>query len=100
MIEIRIPPAGDPFYAGGVRAGSTRHHRCDDDFLGLLEEDFGVARFALSLAFLGVPAEPKKAAIAVTEWAARRDEPERALLAWARKNRRRAFVLDVAGDDA
>jgi hypothetical protein len=68
MIERRIPPGGDPFYAEGVRAestpasrGSTRHHRCDHEFLDLLEQDFGVARFALSLAFLGMPAEPKKA---------------------------------------
>jgi hypothetical protein len=105
MIERRIPSGGDPFYAEGVRAestpasrGSTRHHRCDHEFLDLLEQDFGVARFALSLAFLGMPAEPKKAAIAVTEWAAKQAEPEKALLGWARKNRRGAFVLDTADE--
>jgi hypothetical protein len=85
---------GDPFYAAGSRTGSTRHHRVDEAFLGLLEEDFpGVAYFALSVAFLGMPAEPKKGAIAVTEWASKQDDPNRALLAWARKNARGAFAI-------
>ena len=74
---------------------TTRHHRVDHAFLVLLEEDFGVAHFALSVAFLGMPAEPKKAAIAVTEWAAKQDDPDRALLAWARKNHRGTFRLAV-----
>jgi hypothetical protein len=78
---------------------TTRHHRCDQRFCYLLEEDFGVKYFALSLAFLGMPAEPKKAAIAITEWAAERDDPEKTLLAWARKNHRGTFRLDVAIDD-
>jgi hypothetical protein len=100
--EVRIPSGGDPFIAAGTRSdagstpasrGSTRHHRCDHEFVQLLEEDFGVAYFALSLAFLGMPAEPKKAAIAVTEWAAKQDDPAKALLAWARKNGRCAFAI-------
>jgi hypothetical protein len=100
VVEVRIPPAGDPFHAAGKRAGSTRHHRVDDEFLELLEEDFGIPRYALVNAFFGVPAEPKKEAIALCEWAARvaPDEPARALLSWARKNGRGTFRPD-AGDD-
>jgi hypothetical protein len=79
---------------------TTRHHRVDAAFLELLEEDFGVAYFALSLAFLGMPAEPKKAAIAITEWAAKQDDPNRALLAWARKNGRGAFAIFEENLDA
>jgi hypothetical protein len=80
---------------------TTRHHRCDHDFIGLLEEDFGIPAYALRNAFLGVPAEPKKECIALCEWAARTDNPTRALLAWARKNRRGTFrpVEDDAGED-
>ena len=81
---------------------TTRHHRCDHDFVELLKEDFGIARHALRNAFLGVPAEPKKEAIALCEWAAKADDPARALLAWARKNRRGTFhpCEDDAGDGA
>ena len=78
---------------------TTRHHRVDHAFLGLLEEDFGIPEFALSNAFMGVPAEPKKSAIALCEWAARTDDPTRALLAWARKNGRGKFRLDVVVDE-
>jgi hypothetical protein len=79
---------------------TTRHYRCDHGFIALLEEDFGIPRHALINAFLGVPAEPKKSAIALCEWAARTDNPTRALLAWARKNRRGTFrpCEDDAGD--
>ena len=83
-----------------TRTRSTRHHRVDDDFLELLEEDFGIAYFALSLAFMGVPAEPKKQAIALCEWAIRTDEPARALLAWARKNHRGTFRPPAQAEDA
>ena len=96
LIEHTISPAGDPFRA--CRAPSTRHHRCDEDFLVLLEEDFGIPEFALSNAFMGFPAEPKKSAIALCEWASRADDPARALLAWARKNGRGTFRPDVAAD--
>jgi hypothetical protein len=95
--EHTISPAGDPFSAR--RAPSTRHHRVDEAFLGLLEEDFGIPEFALSHAFMGFPAEPKKSAMALCAWASRADDPSRALLAWARKNRRGTFRLDVAGVD-
>ena len=97
MATHTISSAGDPFSAR--RAPSTRHHRVDEAFLVLLEEDFGIPEFALSNAFMGVPAEPKKSAIALCEWAVRADDPTRALLAWARKNDRGTFRLDLAGED-
>ena len=97
MATHTISPAGDPFSAR--RAPSTRHHRCDEDFLEILEDDFGISTFTLSNAFMGVPAEPKKSAIALCEWASRADDPARALLAWARKNGRGTFRPDVAGDE-
>jgi hypothetical protein len=78
---------------------TTRHHRVDEAFLELLEEDFGIPEFVLSHAFMGVPAEPKKSAIALCEWASRAHDPGRALLAWARKNHRGTFRLDVVVDD-
>jgi hypothetical protein len=92
VIERRIPPAGDPFTtaADGGAAGSTRHHRCDADFLRLLAEDFGIDRFSLTQAFLGVPPAPKRQAIAVCAWAEGKtaDRVERGVLVrrWA-KNR-------------
>jgi hypothetical protein len=92
-----IPVAGDPF--SSRRAPSTRHHRVDERFIELLEEDFGIPEFALSNAFMGFPAEPKKSAIALCEWASRADDPARALLAWARKNHRGTFCLDIAGEE-
>jgi hypothetical protein len=82
MTTTTIPAGGDPFTA--CNAPSTRHHRVDDRFLELLEEDFGIPEFALSIAFMGFPAEPKKQAIHLCEWASRADDPTRALLAWAR----------------
>ncbi len=80
-----------------VSTRTTRHHRCDGHFLELLEEDFGISVFTLSNAFMGVPAEPKRSAIALCEWAIRADDPARALLAWARKNHRGTFR--PAGDE-
>lgn len=72
---------------------TTRHHRVDEDFLALLEEDFGIPMFSLNQAFDGVPPAAKKEAIALCEWAIRSaggdvDEAGDALRAWARKNRR------------
>jgi hypothetical protein len=68
VIEHRIPPAGDPFTSAPRRERTSRHIRCDDRFIELLEEDFGIPRFALMNAFMGVPAEPQKEAIALCEW--------------------------------
>jgi|SRR5688572_16145926 hypothetical protein len=92
MDTARIPPAGDPFSAR--LKPSSRHHRVDERFLELLEEDFGIPEYALSNAFMGFPAEPKKSAIALCEWAVRAEDPARALLAWARKNGRGTFRPD------
>ena len=83
--------------------GSTRHIRCTPDFLELLQEDFDIPYSALHAAFMGFPREPQREAIALCEWAVRCDEPDRALLAWARKNHRGTFKPDLAdaseGDD-
>ena len=80
---------------------TTRHHRADHAFLELLEEDFPeIPHSALLTAFLGMPAEPKKSAIALCEWAARTDNPGRALLSWARKNGRGMFAPAFFGDDS
>jgi hypothetical protein len=70
---------------------STRHHRCDYEFLGLLYEDFGIDYFSLNKAFMGVPSAPKKQAIQLCEWAIRSakgdvDEAGKALRAWAKKH--------------
>src|SRR5215216_1488396 len=70
---------------------STRHHRVDHEFLGLLNEDFGIDFYSLNQAFMGVPPAPKRQAISLCEWAmkaARGDVEEagRALRAWAKKN--------------
>jgi Zn-dependent peptidase ImmA (M78 family) len=79
------------------RQRSSRHHRVDEDFLAILEEDFGISQFALRRAFLGMPPVPKKQAIELCEWATRSaagadpDEAGDALRAWARKNRRGQF---------
>jgi len=96
MATHTISPAGDPFTAR--REPSSRHIRCDEAFIELLEEDFGIPIFALSCAFMGFPAEPQKSAIHLCEWASRADDPGRALLAWARKNHRGTFRLDIAGE--
>jgi hypothetical protein len=104
-VNDRSVRAGDPFaYAGDKKNGgrpptrTIRHHRCDEAFLDLLQEDFGIARFALNMAFMGCPREPKKAAIEISAWAARQDDPDRALLAWARKNRRGSFASSAMED--
>ena len=70
---------------------SMRHHRCDHEFLGLLNEDFGIGFYSLNSAFMGVPPSPKRQAISLCEWAIRSakgdvEEAGRALRAWARKN--------------
>ena len=98
MDTTRIPPAGDPFTSAPRRHRTTRHHRVDDAFLELLFEDFAIPLFALRCAFAGVPAEPKKSAIAIAEWAARQDDPAKALLGWARKHGRGTFRPDAGGD--
>jgi hypothetical protein len=78
------------------RTRSTRHHRCDDAFLGLLEEDFGIDAYSPHRAFMGVPPAAKKEAIALCEWAIRSagGDAERAgdaLRAWAEKHGRGGY---------
>ncbi len=67
-----------------VRRGSTRHHRVEERFAGLLEEDFGLRAFH-ARALIGVP---MKQALAVCEWAESRsadtDERGEMVRAWAR----------------
>ncbi len=70
---------------------STRRVRCDYEFIGLLNEDFGIDFYSLNYAFMGMPAAPKKQAIELCEWAIRAAkgdayEAGRALRAWAKKN--------------
>jgi hypothetical protein len=70
---------------------TTRHHRVDHEFLGLLNEDFGIDFYSLNQAFMGVPAAPKRQAISLCEWAIRSakgdiEEAGKALRAWAKKN--------------
>lgn len=78
---------------------TSRHHRCTDDFLDLLEDDFPqIPRYALRNAFYGVPPAPKREAIALCEWAVRTDNPAQALLSWACKNHRGTFRPAAAGD--
>lgn len=68
-----------------TRAGSARHHTVDRRFVGLLEQDTGIPAPTVLRSLQG---EPKKTAIAVAFWAADRDDPAGALLAWARKYQR------------
>ena len=75
----------------GRRVRTTRHHRVDYEFLGLLNEDFGIDYYSLNKAFMGVPPAPKKQAIQLCEWAVRMakgdvDEAGRALRAWAKRH--------------
>src|SRR5215208_4184784 len=70
---------------------STRHHHVDYEFLGLLNEDFGIDYYSLNQAFMGVPPAPKRQTISLCEWAIRSaegdvDEAGKALRAWAKKN--------------
>lgn len=75
----------------GNTKGSTRSHRVDEEFLGLLEEDYGIPAFSLRRAFLGMPPAPKRQAIEICEWAtskAKTDDPEEAgrmVRGWARR---------------
>ncbi len=77
--------------ARSTRSFSTRHLRCDHQFLELLEQDFGISRFSLRRAFMGMPPTPKRQAIALCEWATytangNSEEAGHLLRAWARKH--------------
>jgi hypothetical protein len=99
-LEVTVIERSLAYPAHETTAPSTRHHRVDYEFLGLLYEDFGIDFFSLSRAFMGVPASPKKQAIALCEWALRSakgdaDEAGKALRAWAKKNAHIATLLDM-----
>lgn len=69
---------------------SSRHIRCTEEFLELLESDFGIDRYYLYGAFMGIPPAPKKQAIKVCAWAVKSskgdvEEAGKAVRAWARK---------------
>lgn len=79
---------------------STRHHRVDYEFLGLLNEDFGIDFYSLNKAFMGVPPAPKKQAIALCEWSIKAakgdvDYAGELLRAWARKRRVGAYKPEL-----
>ena len=87
MAKTRIPQSTDVGEKGERR--STRHHRVDYDFLGLLHEDYGIDYYSLNKAFMGAPSAPKKQAIALCEWAVvavggDEEGAGKALRAWAR----------------
>ena len=79
---------------------TTRHHRANYEFLGLLNEDFGIDFYSLNQAFMGVPAAPKKQAISLCEWAIRAakgdaDEAGRTLRAWAKKHCKGLYAREL-----
>jgi hypothetical protein len=100
---------GDPFIAAAARKGqrSSRHHRCDYEFLELLESDFGIPQFSLRQAFMGVPPAPMRQAIALCGWAIRTsggdvDEAGDDLRAWAKKHEVGQYdprLLDAPADE-
>ena len=64
-------------------AATTSHIKVDTRFAGLLSEDFGISKPKILSALEG---ESQKQAIEVCQWAARTDEPGKALLNWAKKH--------------
>ncbi len=88
---------------------TTRHHRVDEDFVGLLHGDFGVAPWELQAAFVGVPSVPKKQAIRLCRWAERTTddvaerttddvaERGRMLRSWARKHNKGSYHPNIVG---
>ncbi len=79
---------------------STRGHRVDYEFLGLLNEDFGIDFYSLNQAFMGVPPAPKKQAISLCEWAIKAakgdaEEAGKALRAWARKHGKGLYAREL-----
>ncbi len=61
-----------------------------------MESDFGIDPYSLNKAFMGCPSAPKKAAIALCEWAIRSaegdvEEAGKALRSWAQNNGKGAY---------
>ena len=63
---------------------STRHLVVDRRYAAILHEDFPIVPAATILEAL--TGEPQRRASAITEWAAAKDDPAGALLAWSRKH--------------
>ena len=80
---------------------TTAHHRVDEEFVGLLHEDFGVAPWELQAAFVGVPSVPKLQAIRLCCWAERTTddiaERGRLLRSWARRNNKGSYHPNIVG---
>jgi hypothetical protein len=65
--------------------------RCDDGFLEMLEEDFGIPVYVLKAAFMGFPREQKTVAMVVCGLAEMTPDPARFVLRWSRLNGKGAF---------
>jgi len=80
---------------------TTAHHRVDEEFVGLLHEDFGGAPWELQAAFVGVPSVPKLQAIRLCCWAERTTddiaERGRLLRSWARRNNKGSYHPNIVG---
>lgn len=78
---------GDLEHVSSIVRRSTRHLIVDARFVEILAEDFP----QLGAAAIGgaLYEHPCRAAIALCEWAIRREDPRRALRNWAKKNRPR-----------
>ena len=83
MSNIETSPAKNPDQP------STKHFCVDARFAAILHEDFPTIPAATILDALSD--KPQRRAIAITEWAATKDDLAGALLAWSRKHRRGAY---------
>ena len=75
--------------------------RCDYCFLELLEEDYGIRKFHLRAAFMGIPSASKLDAIAVCEQAiAEAEDPEEAgemVRQWAKERKVGSYHPAITG---
>ncbi|CAN5684941.1 hypothetical protein BH20ACT10_BH20ACT10_15430 [soil metagenome] len=80
---------------------TTRHHRADEEFVGLLHEDFGIEVWEFQAAFVGVPSVPKLQAIRLCCWTERAtddvEERGRMIRAWARKRGKGSYNPAIIG---
>lgn len=67
---------------------STKHIVVTGRYAALLEEDFGLEWGVVLECLVG---EPCKTGMALCEWATTKREPAKALVAWARKNKRGTY---------
>lgn len=71
---------------------STRKHVVNGRYAALLAEDFGIEWGVVLEALVG---EPQRQAIAICDWAEKTKEPAKALVCWARKNKRGTYRPDA-----